>query len=83
MSSKDIWNEYIKIIIIDSGKYSFVYKAKNKKNGNYVAIKEINKEKYFESTKSYFNEEEIIKKLNSVTSISLREIIETDNFFIL
>ena len=47
------------------------------KNENYVTIKEINKEKYFESIQLYFNEEEIMKKLNSENSISLREIMET------
>ena len=38
----NIWNKYKKISIISSGTYNTIYKAKNIKEGNYVAIKEIN-----------------------------------------
>ena len=63
MLRKDIWNDYIQESIIDSGEFNLVYKAKNKKNGNYVAIKQINKEKYQQSTKLNFNDEEIMNNL--------------------
>ena len=46
MSSNDIWKEYKQERILNPGTYSFVYKAKNRKTGNYVAIKEIYKKKY-------------------------------------
>jgi len=39
MLTKDFWKDYIQESIINSGEYTFVYKAKNKRNGNYVAIK--------------------------------------------
>ena len=51
---------YKKELLIEANLVLFT-RQKNKKNGIYVIIKEINKEKYFESIKSYFNEEEIIK----------------------
>ena len=44
MNNLNIWNKYQKIGIIDS--YGDVFKAKNKENGNYVAIKRINKLKF-------------------------------------
>ena len=40
---------------IGSGSYSEVFKAKNKENGNYVAIKKINKIK-FENENKYLSE---------------------------
>ncbi len=46
MSKINIWEKYSKETKINSGTYSLVYKAKNIKTGNYVAIKEINKQKY-------------------------------------
>ena len=46
MLSKDILNEYKKIRIIDSGVFSFIYKAKNKIKGDYILIEEINKDIY-------------------------------------
>ena len=46
MSKINIWKKYSKERILDSGTYTFVYKAKNIETGNYVAIKEINKQKY-------------------------------------
>ena len=39
----EIWNKYKKEILLNSGIYTNIYKAKNIKFGNYVAIKEINK----------------------------------------
>ncbi len=82
MSSKNIWNEYCKETTLGSGTYSFVYKAKNIKTGNYVAIKEIDKSKYKQKSKSYFEEMEIMNKLNSENSISFIETIETKEYFI-
>ena len=54
MSLKNIWDEYNKETILGSGTYGFVYKAKHKKTGNYVAIKEINKFKYKQKVKIIF-----------------------------
>ena len=81
MLTKDIWNDYIQESIIDSGEFSFVYKAKNKRNGNYVAIKEINKEKYKQFTKLNFNDKEIMQNLNSGENVLLKDIMNNDKYF--
>ena len=41
----EIWNNYKKEKLLNSGIYTNIYQAKNIKLGNYVAIKEINKKK--------------------------------------
>ena len=61
MSNIDIWLKYIKIERIGLNNYSVIYKAKDKKYGNYVAIKEIDKERFFQLTKLKLNENKIIK----------------------
>ncbi len=42
----DIWNKYEKIIKISSGPYANIIKAKEKKTGKYVAIKELKKSNF-------------------------------------
>ena len=79
--SKNIWENYIKDKILGSNPFSIVYKAKNKNTGNYVAIKEIDLQKYKELTKSNFKKEEIIKRLKSKNRMILRETIESNGFF--
>ncbi len=80
----EIWNEYEKKCIIGSGSYSYVYKAFNKNTGLYVAIKEINKEKYKERTNLVFNESDIMKKFNIENSISLKDTFEDEqNYYII
>ena len=44
MSQINIWEKYLKEGTLSSGTYITVYKAKNIETGNYVAIKEINKQ---------------------------------------
>ena len=84
MSKNEIWNKYEKKTMIGSGSYSYVYKGINKSTGIYVAIKEINKEKYMEKTKLCFQESDIMKKLNFENSISLIETYETEqNYYII
>ena len=81
MSSNDIWKEYKQERILNPGTYSFVYKAKNRKTGNYVAIKEIYKKKYKEITNTDFIEGEIMKKINSEPNESLRGTMDTPKYF--
>ena len=76
-----IWNKYEKGKRIGYGSYSNVYKAKNKETGNYVAIKEIDKEKFQSSSKSYFMESDIMVKINTENSIKLIETIDTPDFY--
>ena len=80
----EIWNKYKKEILLNSGIYTNIYKAKNIKLGNYVAIKEINKKKYYKLTNHSFNKEEIIKNININDSIKLIETIDSkENFYII
>ena len=46
MSKINIRKKYSKEGILGSRTYSLFYRAKNIETGNYVAIKEINKQKY-------------------------------------
>ena len=76
MSNINIWNKYQKMEIID--KKGDVFKAKNKENGNYVAIKRINKLN-FENENKYLSEIKIINELKSDNSISIIEILNDNN----
>ena len=80
----DIWDIYEKIEVIGSGSYSDVYKGKNKLTQEYVAIQEIKKIKINYSEKEILKETEIMKKLESESTISLIETIETkDSYYII
>ena len=57
----NIWKKYSKEGKLGSGTYTLVYKAKNIENGNYVSIKEINKQTY--NTNS-LKEKNTKKKIN-------------------
>ena len=65
MSNIDIWKKYSEKKQIGRGNYSIVYKAKNNKTGKYVAIKEINNQKYKINIKELKEEIEEIQKINS------------------
>ena len=75
MSQINIWKKYSKEGILGSGTYSLVYRAKNIETGNYVAIKEINKQKY---DINIFKEKINEMKINSENSIMINEIIDSD-----
>ena len=77
----NIWNKYKKIAIISSGKYNTIYKAKNIKEGNYVAIKEINKDKFKIFINQDFNEKNIEKIMNLENSIKVLEKINLKNYY--
>ena len=46
MHNIDIWEKYKKIEKVGFRNYSNIYKMKNKKTGDYYAIKEIKKENF-------------------------------------
>ena len=46
MSSNDIWTNFTEKAVLNSGIFGQVFKGIDKKTGNYVAIKEINKLKF-------------------------------------
>ena len=76
-----IWDEYEKIELIGSGSFADVYRAKNKKTNEYVAIKEIKKSKI--NVQEIFKEIEIMKKLKSENSVSLIDTIDTNECYYL
>ena len=78
---KDIWEKYEKIEIIGAGAFADVYRAKNIKTKEYVAIKEIKKIRINEERIK--TEIEIMKKLKSENSVKLIEIFESKESFYL
>ena len=77
MSNLNIWAKYEKIEKIDSN--GNVFKAKNKENGNYVAIKIINKSKYVNENQ-YLSEIKILNELKSENSVSIIEILNDKDY---
>ncbi len=76
MSNIDIWEKYKKIDKIGFGNYSNVYKVKNKKTGDYYAIKEIKKEK-IEIQENLIEE---MNKIKTENNISIKEIINNEEY---
>ena len=72
MNKLNIWDKYEKIGIIDLN--GNVFKAKNKENWNYVAIKSINKLK-FENENKYLSKMKIMNELKTENPISIFENI--------
>ena len=66
---------------IGIGSYAIVYKAQNKQTKSYVAIKEIDKSRYKSSTKSIFNETEIMNIIKSENSVNFKDKIDTKDYF--
>ena len=75
MNKLNIWDKYIGIIDLNGN----VFKAKNKENGNYVAIKRINKLK-FENENKYLSKIKIMNELKLENSISIIEILNDNNY---
>ena len=80
MIKNDIWNKYIKKEILAITSYSKIYKGEIRKSGNYVAIKEINKERFSLYTKVTFKKNEQMKKINHKITIETYDTKE--NFYI-
>ena len=66
---------------IGIGSFGYIYKAENKNTNNYVAIKEIDKIRYNQLTKKIFNETEIINIIKSDNSITIKEKIDSKDYF--
>ncbi len=79
--SKDIWNKYIKMEKIKIGNHSKIYKAQNKETGNYVTIKEIDKDRI--DGDKYLKEIEKINKINSENIVKLIEFFDTNEILYL
>ncbi len=78
---KDIWDEYSKIELINSGAFADIYRAKSKLNNEYVEIKEIKKTNISQNT--ILNKIKMIKELKSENSVSLIDSIETNDSYYL
>ena len=73
MSKINIWEKYIKERVLGSGNDSVVYKAINIETGNYVAIKEINKQKLNTNLLK-----KKIKEMKIDNNIMINKIIDSD-----
>ena len=85
MSKNDVWKKNINKIIIRSGLSSNIYKATNIETGNYVAIKELNKNKFKLFYNIDLNENEISKRIkNNENTVEIKEIISSkENIYII
>ena len=71
---------YTNFQTIGIGTYAKIYKAQNKTTKSYVAIKEIDKEKYKFLTNETFNKEEIKNTIKSENSIEFKGKIDTKDY---
>ena len=72
-------NKYEVLGVVGEGAYGIVYKCKNKETGKYVAIKEINNQKYKINIKQLKEEFDEIQKINLDNIVKIEEIIELKN----
>ena len=72
---------YTKFERIGIGSYSKIYKAQNKETKSYVAIKEIDKNRYNQLTKIIFNETEIMNTIKSENSVQFKSKIDSKDYF--
>ena len=79
MSDTNIWEKYIQKGNIGKGK---IIKAQNKKIGNYVAIKKIDKQR-IKNFPKLLKEIEKRNKIISENYIKIKETFESDDFFYL
>ena len=80
MSKIEIWEKYEKKEEISNGTYGKILKAKNKETGYYVAIKEIEKEKYNKINNKIFNENELINNISIQDNFCLKEIFNLNDY---
>ena len=72
---------YSNFVKIGYGAFATVYRAKDNKNGSYVAIKEIIKEKFSNSKELIENEIKMMKKLKNENSVNLIDLIESKSHY--
>ena len=72
---------YSNFVKIGFGTFATVYRAKDKRNGAYVAIKEIIKEKFPNSKELIENEIKMMKKLKNENSVNLIDLIESKSHY--
>jgi len=77
---KDCSN-YSNFVKIGIGACGIVYRAKDNRNGYYVAIKEIMKEKFDNAKEIMEKEVNILKKLANENSVKFIELIESNSYY--
>ena len=70
---------YSNFLKIGYGTYGTVYRATDNRNGLYVSIKKINKDKFKKEKGILKNEVEIMEKMKNENSINIKEVILLHN----
>ena len=81
MNGIEIGNKYKIIKLIGSGTFGKVYKAQNIETNEFVAVKEISKERLEGDNylkQAFFKELEVMKLIESSNSVKLIEFLETE-----
>ena len=73
--------DYTNFERIGIGSYANIYKAQNKKTKRFVAIKEIDKNRYNQLTKIIFNETEIMNTIKNENSVQFKSKIDRKDYF--
>jgi len=73
--------DYTNFERIGIGSYAIVYKAQNKQTKSYVAIKEIDKNRYKLLTKAILNEIEIMNIIKNENSVQFKSKIDSKDYF--
>ena len=81
MSNINVWEKYEKLNTIEFGSYGDIYKVRNKQTGYYYTIKEIKKEIYNQSKNILLKKIEIMKKIKNENIISIKELIDNEEYF--
>ena len=66
---------------IVEGIYANIYKAQNKQTKSYIAIKEIDKNKYQSLTKSTFNTADIKNTIKNENIVKFKSTIDSKDYF--
>ena len=72
---------YSNFIRIGHGAYGTVYRAIDKRNGLYVSIKEIVKEKFNKPKELLQREVEIMKKIKCENSVNVIDVIDKNEYY--
>ena len=72
---------YKNFLRIGNGTYGTVYRAIDKRNGLYVSIKEIIKEKFDKAKELLQREIEIMKKIKCENSVNIIDVIEKNEYY--
>ena len=72
---------YSNFLRIGHGSYGNVYRAIDNRNGLYVSIKEIIKDKFKKEKGILKNEVEIMEKIKNENSVNIKEVIESNDCY--